>query len=118
VPFALSALGRDCRHGFDQFSAMANHVARAFWVSDWPTTLGYNGGMDQSLKFIRNHKLAFLAVTVFVYAAKFACNKSTLAFDVLVLVAGGAVLVAIYRWEPNGGDRTKMHNSHRRRYHR
>lgn len=75
--------------------------------------------MDKALKLIRRHKLALLAATVFVYAAKFACNRSTLAFEILVLIAGVAILVAIYRWEPVQPPRyAKLQKPNRRKKHR
>ena len=74
--------------------------------------------MEGLVKFVRTHKLVLLAAVAFVYAAKFAVGKSVLGFDILVLVAGGAILVAIYRWEPNDDHNPKTHRPDRRRSRR
>lgn len=80
--------------------------------------------MDDLLKFFRDHKLAALGVAVFVYVAKFVCDraKSVVLLDILVFVVGGLVLVAIYRWQPAKSERPatrkSFHRRKRRRHHR
>jgi hypothetical protein len=77
----------------------------------------YDRGMDDLLKFFRDHKLAILGIAAFVYVAKFVCSKSMVLFDILVLVAGSLVLVTIYRYRPNESD-AEMRKSFRRRNRR
>jgi hypothetical protein len=76
--------------------------------------------MDDVLKFFRDHKLAILAIAAVGYVAMFVCfrAKSAVLFDILVLVAGSLVLVAIYRYQPKGSDRAEIRKSLRRRKRR
>ena len=73
--------------------------------------------MDKQLKFFREHKLAVVGIAIFGYIAVFVCFRvrSTVLFDIFVIVAGSLVLVTIYLWQPVKSGRAETRKSIRRR---
>ena len=56
-------------------------------------------------KFVRAHKTAFMAFAIFTFLGYFcARTRTVVAFDILVLVAGTVILVAIFRYQPKQED--------------
>src|ERR1700676_4153732 len=68
------------------------------------TAAGYDGGMNQ-FKFVRAHKTAVIAFAIFTILG-YACARirTAIGFDILVLMAGVWILVAIFRYQSKQED--------------
>ena len=80
-------------------------------------TVGYDHGMNQ-FKFVRAHKFAVVVVVIIAYLG-YVCARirNAVGFDILVLVAGGLILLVIFRYQPkpdDDGERPDSHHRHKR----